>query len=139
MPRPASASPQLLGIAPLVPVSDLAASLAFYRDVLGFEVLIDAAEHSYAMVGRGDARIGLQANADAAALEATRTNLAAYVLVDDIDALWSEISPRCASLPRTRVRPPFMQDYGVKELHLKDPDGFLMLFGEAARDEDDAA
>jgi predicted enzyme related to lactoylglutathione lyase len=127
---------RLVGIVPLVPVSDLATSVAFYRDTLRFRVAIDAPDHRYAMVIREQARIGLQGGADAAALAATRDNIAAYVLVEDLDALWREIAPRCASLPPGRVRPPFRQDYGVREFHLKDPDGFLMLFGEADENEE---
>jgi catechol 2,3-dioxygenase-like lactoylglutathione lyase family enzyme len=125
------AGARLRGIAPLVPVRDLAASVAFYRDALGFEVAIDATERAFVMVTRNGARIGLQGGADEETLAVTRTNIAAYVLVDDVEALWKEIGPRCADLPPQRVRGPFMQDYGVRELHLKDPDGFLMLFGEA--------
>lgn len=127
---------RLVGIVPLVPVSDLATSVAFYRDTLRFGVAIDAPDHRYSMVIREQARIGLQGGADAAALAATRDNIAAYVLVEDLDALWREIAPRCASLPPGRVRPPFRQDYGVREFHLKDPDGFLMLFGEADENEE---
>jgi catechol 2,3-dioxygenase-like lactoylglutathione lyase family enzyme len=125
------AGARLRGIAPLVPVRDLAASVAFYRDALGFQVAIDATEHAFVMVARDGARIGLQGGADEDTLAVTRTNIAAYVLVDDVEALWKEIGPRCADLPPQRVLGPFMQDYGVRELHLKDPDGFLMLFGEA--------
>ena len=35
------------------------------------------------------------------------------------------------TLPEDRVRAPFDQPYGMREFHVKDPDGCLLLFGEA--------
>jgi catechol 2,3-dioxygenase-like lactoylglutathione lyase family enzyme len=110
----------------------MAASLAFYRDTLGFRVVIHSEAHRFAMVSRDGARIGLQSGSDPEALAATRTHIAACILVEDLDDCWSDIAPRVAELPPDRVRPPFRQAYGVREFHLKDPDGFLMLFSEAA-------
>jgi len=123
---------ELVGIAPLAPVHDLDASVAFYRDVLGFRVVVDAPAHAHDMVARDGARIGLQGGAGAETIEATRRHIAAYVLGRDLDALWGKIAPRCEALNPDRFRAPFRQDYGVRELQLEDPDGFLMLFGEAA-------
>jgi catechol 2,3-dioxygenase-like lactoylglutathione lyase family enzyme len=116
---------------PLLPVPDMAAPHAFYRDVLGYRVVIDAPASRFAMIARDGARIGLQSGSDGAALAATRTHIACTVLVEDLDALWAEIAPRCADLPAGRVRPPCRQANGVREPHLKDPDGFLMLFSES--------
>lgn len=122
----------LSGIAPLIAVSHLAASKAFYADALGFAVRIESAEHRFALMERGDARIGLLGGADAEALAATANHVAAYLYVPDLDSLWSELAPRLADLPEGRVRPPFTQDYGVREFHVKDPDGALLFFGEAS-------
>jgi hypothetical protein len=74
----------------------------------------------------------LQGGADAAGLRATAEWIAAYVWVQDLDALWAELSPRLADLPEGRLRAPFRQPYGMRELHVKDPDGFLLFFGEPA-------
>lgn len=125
-------SSRLRGMVPLVPVADMAASLGFYRDALGFRLISGAASSRFAMVGRGGARIGLQAGFGADVVAVTGTHLAASVLVDDLDGYWAEIAPGLAGLPPGRVRRPFRQDYGVREFHVKDPDGFLMFFSEAA-------
>lgn len=124
-------APCVIGAATLVPVRDLDASLAFYSGVLGFGTAINNRAHAFAMVRRGGAMLGLQGGADAGALRATRENIAAQVWVAGLDAYWDEIRSGLAGLPPGRVRAPFRQPYGVREFHVKDPDGFLMLFGEA--------
>jgi len=39
---------------------------------------------------------------------------------------------RLETLPEGRVRPPFTQACGMREFHVKDPDGFLLFFGDCA-------
>ncbi|MEM9010459.1 MAG: VOC family protein [Pseudomonadota bacterium] len=124
--------PRLEGIAPIVPVQDEGVTLAFYRDVLGFEVRVHAPENRYALVARDEAAVALLGGADAAALRATASNISAYIWVADLDALWAELEPALAALPKGRVRAPFVQGYGMREFHVKDPDGFLIFFGEDA-------
>lgn len=121
-------TPLIAGTAPLVAVSDLAASLAFYVDTLGFIHEVGNAAHGYALVRRGPIMIGLVRAADEAALTATATNVSAQLWVEDLKALWADIAPQVTNLPEGRVRAPFTQSYGTREFHLKDPDGFLMLF-----------
>ena len=125
----------LQGIAPIVPVRDVTASLRFYRNTLGFELRHANDEGTYALLARGEAGIILVGPADAAALAATANNISAYIWVADVDALWREIQPQLASLPDGRVRAPFEQPYGMREFHVKDPDGFLLFFGKAVQAE----
>jgi len=120
----------LSGIAPIVPVRNLAASLRFYGDALGFRILQQNPGNSAALIERGAVRLMLLRVGQLKALEATREHLSAYVWVSDLDALWSEMAPALSRLPEHRVRPPFRQPYGVREFHVKDPDGFLIFFAE---------
>ncbi|MEL6197911.1 MAG: VOC family protein [Pseudomonadota bacterium] len=120
----------LSGIAPIVPVHNVAASLRFYVDRLGFAVIQSNPDSSAALIERGSVRLMLLRVAQKRALEATREYLSAYVWVADVDALYAELSPRLADLPDYRVRPPFTQPYGAREFHVKDPDGFLLFFAE---------
>lgn len=116
-------------IAPIVAVRDVATSVAFYRERLGFERM-SGEDPGFAIVALGPARVMLVGPGDAAALAATAAHVAAYVWVEDLDALWARLAPRLADLPEGRVRPPFRQAYGMREVHVKDPDGFLLFFGE---------
>jgi len=122
----------LEGISPIVPVSDVSKSVAFYRDVLGFAVRTHTPNGSFALLARDAAGLTLVSAADEAALTATRTNISAYIWVKDLAGLWAELSKDLTALPEGRVRPPFTQEYGMREFHVKDPDGFLIFFGEDA-------
>ncbi|MGS4944361.1 VOC family protein [Meridianimarinicoccus sp. RP-17] len=126
MPRP-----RIIGAAQLVPVTDLAASVAFYTGTLGFSEVIRAEEWNFVTVRREGVMLGLQGSADSDLAKITGNNLATQVWVRDLGALWADLSPALADLPEGRVKAPFRQPYGVHEFHVKDPDGFLMLFAEA--------
>lgn len=127
-----SAQSKLRYGATMVPVRDVAASVAFYCDCLGFSTIFRAGDDSIATVRRGSVHIQLQACDDETALRATAENIAVYIEVDELGALWSELAPRLGNLPQGRVRAPFVQPYGMREFHVKDPDGMLMFFGEDA-------
>ena len=122
---------KLEGIAPIVPVRDVDASLSFYTDTLSFE-LRSHTPGTYALLARGEAAVVLVRAASEAVLAATRSNISAYIWVRDLDALWAELEAGLRDLPESRVRAPFVQDYGMREFHVKDPDGFLIFFGEDA-------
>ena len=126
-----SAPGRIIANTVLVGVADLAVSEAFYTDVLGFQPVIRADDYQYLLMRRGQLLVGLQGGADADALHATATHVASQVWVDDVTALWAELAPGLKTLPEGRVRPLFTQPYGVREFHVKDPDGFLMLFSDA--------
>ncbi|MEO1248288.1 MAG: VOC family protein [Pseudomonadota bacterium] len=123
---------QILSGATIVPVRDVAASVDFYRDALGFEVRFAAEDGSIAIVGRGPAALQLLKTDDEGALKATSTNIALYIEVKGLDALYESLRSALDALPKARFRPPFEQPYGMREFHVKDPDGCLLFFGEAA-------
>lgn len=114
----------------IVPVRDVEATVRFYGDVLGFEQRFVSTDRTFAMVGHGAAVIHLLRTDDAQALRATATNIAIYLPVQGIDALYEKLEPALDALPAGRVRPPFNQAYGMREFHVKDPDGCLLFFGE---------
>ena len=125
------AAPAIESAMTIVPVRDARESAAFYCDVLGFEVAFLAADASLAIVTRGSA-IGIQLLhcEDPKALEATANNISIYLHVRGLDALYEGLRPKLEALPEGRLRPPFDQDYGMREFHVKDPDGCLLFFGE---------
>ena len=118
----------LRGTSPIVPVSDVAATTQFYVDTLGFQHVIDNPAYGYACFRRGDALIAITRADGDEPLQATRNNISAQIWVENIDALWSELKEKLKALPEGRVNGPLEQAYGTKELHVKCPDGFLMLF-----------
>ena len=124
--------PKLLYGAPIVPVKNVERSVSFYVETLSFEIVHWTEDNSFAVVRRGPVHIQLIACDDQAVLAITGTNIAMYVEVEGVDALYERLKPRLDLLPGGgRVRAPFDQDYGMREFHVKDPDGMLLFFGEA--------
>ena len=121
----------LRGTCPIVAVRDVAESTRFYTEIMGFEQVIDNAEHGFSLVKHDEAMIGLVHAADEQALKATATNVSAQIWIESVADLWTKLKDRLNTLPEGRVRAPFTQPYGTREFHVKCPDGFLMLFTEA--------
>ncbi len=63
-------------------------------------------------------------------MRATATNIAIYIWIRGLNTLWAELAQALGELPEGRVRAPFEQPYGVREFHVKDPDGCLLFFAE---------
>ncbi len=122
--------PEIEDAVAIVPVSNLPATVDFYADMLGFERRFVAPDVSFAIVVHGEAAIHFVASDDPEALKATANNISVYLWVRGIDALYDALKSRLESLPEGRLRAPFDQPYGMREFHVKDPDGCLLLFGE---------
>ena len=116
----------------IVPVSDVRDTVDFYVDVLGFTERFVSGDQTFAIVLHGDAAVHFVKAGGAEALRATANHIAIYLWVKHVDALYETLKPKLDGLPKGRVRAPFTQDYGMREFHVKDPDGCLLLFGEDA-------
>ncbi len=114
----------------IVPVKDIRRTVDFYVDVLAFEERFVSEDETFAIVIHGDAAIQLVKTDSDEALRATANNISIYLWVRGVDTLYKQLKPTLDTLPEGRVRPPFVQDYGMREFHVKDPDGCLLFFGE---------
>ncbi len=114
----------------IVPVSDMSATMDFYADTLGFERRFVSDDDSFAIVVHGEAAIHFVLTDDSNALKATANNISIYLWVRGVDALYETLEAKLSQLPQGRVRAPFDQPYGMREFHVKDPDGCLLFFGE---------
>jgi len=114
----------------IVPVRDIEATVDFYADVLGFERRMVSDDKSFAIVVHGDAALHFVATDDEQTLRATATNISVYLWVQQLDELFGQLEPKLSGLGDGRVRAPFDQPYGMREFHVKDPDGCLLMFGE---------
>ncbi|MCP4820809.1 MAG: VOC family protein [Shimia sp.] len=120
---------RLKQITPVVPCSNLARQIGFYRDVLGFEVGFEA--DNYAFLRRDAVAVRLVEVSGYVDLTNPEREGSFYIDVDDIDAVFVEMKSRLDLLPPNRVRAPFNQDYGQREFHVADEDCTLVFFGEA--------
>ncbi len=114
----------------IVPVRDVAATIDFYVDTLGFERRMLSDDKGFGIVVHGEAAVHFVHAGDEASLAATANHISIYLWVQGVDVLYEQLKPGLDILPPGRVRAPFDQSYGMREFHVKDPDGCLLFFGE---------
>ncbi|WP_179380719.1 VOC family protein [Jannaschia marina] len=104
---------------PVVAVRDVAAAAAFWGRA-GFATL-GVWGDGFSIVQRGDVTFGLRKGTPVAG------DWVAYVYVSDVDALHVELSD--AGLATTGIRR--NEHYGCDDFEVHDPDGQIVLFGQA--------
>jgi catechol 2,3-dioxygenase-like lactoylglutathione lyase family enzyme len=127
-------------ICAMLVVFDMPASLAFYRDVLGFEI-VEAApppdqvrgdDFGWVWLRRDEANLMLNTlyDPDAArppasdpARVAAHDDTALYIGCPDVQAAYEHLLARGIA-----VDPPNVAPYGMRQLYVKDPDGFTVCF-----------
>ncbi|MDX1546150.1 MAG: VOC family protein [Rhodothermales bacterium] len=115
-------------------VDDVNATVAFYRDVLGFDLVMtvpDRGRLDWALLRRGGAEVLFQDRqrlADELPVFAERPvggALTFYFNLDGIDGLYEQVRGR---LPLVQdLRPTF---YGTREFSVQDNNGFILTFAE---------
>lgn len=122
--------PAFIHVTPFLGVTAMEAALAFYRDLLGFTVYVDAG--GYAYIERE--RVGFRLLAlDTDAINPPGCSHA-YIDVTDADACFAEYEARFRELPAGRWGGPKDQPYGQREFWVRDPDGNLITFGQGIGD-----
>lgn len=106
-------------IMPELPLDDVPAGVAHYRDVLGFRV--NYAQHDIGVMDRDDARVLLIART-----ERHGGIGSCYVYVSDADALHAELTAKGANVQSAPVSRP----WGLREFHVLDPEGNRLTFGQ---------
>ena len=131
---------ELKGQCPLLQVFDMPASLAFYRDKLGFEIVQSAAsgndggpdDFGWVWLRLGGADVMLNAAYDPDA-ERPASPEAARVAAHDDTGIFFSCSNVDAAYEHVRSEgleadPPTNAPYGMRQLYLKGPDGFSLCF-----------
>jgi lactoylglutathione lyase len=112
----------------IVFVSDLAASVAFYRDVVGFEHRFTDA--GYAEFATGSTRFALYERRRAQWLTGGAVTPGAgaevVVLVADLDVVAAALQVRDVAV----LAGPVDRPWGHRTLHVADPDGFIVEFAQ---------
>ena len=133
---------KLTGLCPLIQVYDMPVAVGFYRDRLGFEIVqhspeIDAPEgrhFHWAWLRLDGADLMLNTAhdegerpplPDPTRIEAHR-DTGLFFACPDVDAAYATL--RAAGL---ELDPPKVAPYGMKQLWLRDPDGYQLCFQRA--------
>ncbi len=124
----------ITGISPVLLVSDVEQSVAYYRDRLGFACEIYGDPPDFVTVKRDDAMI-LLALTDKPALIVLNWRLVekmwnVYIRVSDADAVYAEVRERGAEIDYTIYDAP----HGFREFGVQDPDGHDIAFGQPIPD-----
>jgi catechol 2,3-dioxygenase-like lactoylglutathione lyase family enzyme len=127
-------SHELKKLTPNLIVSDVARSAAWYRDVLGFSVVMtvpEQAPHAFAILQSGSVEIFLNAPEPAIAEypafadRAIGGTLTMFIEVSDIAAAHAALKDRVRI-----VMPLEKKWYGVTEFAFEDPDGYVITYAQ---------
>jgi catechol 2,3-dioxygenase-like lactoylglutathione lyase family enzyme len=128
------ATPGITGIAPFFVVANVPATLAFYRDRLGFEIMYQGPEPDdifFGIVHRGPAMIMVKDIGVTAVPNYTRdvkkgfAPWDAYVNVLEPDALAEEFASRGVEF----WKPLHTNSDNLRGFEVRDPDGYVIYFG----------
>lgn len=116
---------------PILQVSDVQASIAFYKRA-GFALngaweVHEGGETGFAIIQRGQVTLGLQLLRGPLRVN---THWAAYLYVDDVDAVHAEFSAEGLAPSEIRRN----EDYACDDFDLTDPDGHMLAFGHDRND-----
>lgn len=112
-------SPMMLKALPELPVDDVAAAVAYYRDVLGFRInyqqddlgVMDRDDITVVLIPRTERRAGIGS---------------AYIYVENADALYAELQAKGAGIQGEPVSHP----WGLRDFEVLDPDRNQLRFGQ---------
>jgi len=125
------------GVCPLLQVYDMPTAVKFYRDVLGFEIVGTSPELGpdkyhwvWLRLGGADVMLNTAYEFDSQRpVPADRARVTAhgdtglFFGCPDIDGAYEALREKSVA-----VKPPRVASYGMKQLYLKDPDGYGLCF-----------
>ena len=122
------------GLCPLLEVFDMPRSIAFYRDVLGFEVVKTSqpGDHfDWALLRLNDTELMLNTAYEDderpptpdPRRTASHADTTLFFGCPDVDGAYTYLRAR-----GLEVEKPTMRDYGMKQLSIADPDGYGLCF-----------
>jgi glyoxylase I family protein len=127
---------EVKGMTPLLQVFDMPSSMKFYCEVLGFEVVtVDdpkkAPNHDWVWLRLNDADLMLNTAyerderppAPEPRRHAAHDDTCLYFGAPNVDAVYGDLTAKGLKLNKPKVA-----WYGMKQLYLKDPDGFGLCF-----------
>jgi catechol 2,3-dioxygenase-like lactoylglutathione lyase family enzyme len=129
---------QVRGVTPLISVFDMATSLKFYRGILGFEVVQDtgAGDNSdWVMLSKSGVTLMLNTayehderpSAPNPTHHAIHQETYLYFDCPDPDAAYEFLKSK-----GVEAEPPTVAYYGMRQLFLRDPDGYTLCFQRPA-------
>jgi catechol 2,3-dioxygenase-like lactoylglutathione lyase family enzyme len=110
-------------LVPMLQTDDIKRTRQWYESVLGFRASSES-DDGWCRLTRDGISIMFMRNDHLGAPHATATQ---YFYVDDVMDLWGSIKDRCSA-----EWGPERMPYGMLEFAIKDPNGYLLSFGQHA-------
>jgi glyoxylase I family protein len=128
---------EIRGLAPLLQVYDMPTSIHFYRDLLGFELVSNAPEYApgrfhWALLRLNGVELMLNTAYEfddqrppvrEPARLAAHEDTGLFFGCPDVDAAYRYIREQ-----GIEAKPPHVAPYGLKQLYVRDPDGYSLCF-----------
>jgi len=127
---------EVRGLTPLLQVYDMPASVRFYRDILGFDLVTTSPQlggedrFHWCLLRHGGAELMLNTAYELdherpippdRARTAAHDDTCLYIACPDVDAAYQELTAKGLML-----KPPKVAPYGMKQLAVRDPDGYAL-------------
>ena len=121
---------KIFQITPFLHVPDMDEALAFFCEILTFE--IKHRHSNYAYIELGNCGLRLLEEPTRKLTPDGKSRVAICIDVSDIDALHAKLAPNLAKLAADRVEPLKNMPYGQREFQVRMPDGDWLNFTAAA-------
>src|SRR5262245_22720748 len=129
------------GMAPLLQVFDMPTSIRFYRDVLGFELLATSGggeQSDWVLLRHSGVELMLNTAYESDsrppvpddARIAHHGDIGLFFGCPDIESVYAHLRER-----GVKAAPPKVAPYGMKQMYVTDPDGYVLCFQWPASDE----
>jgi len=116
---------------PILTTGDMGRALGFYRDLLGFQVSYQfppEGEPGYVALDLGQSHLGIGAGTDEAGPAPDDGRFTLWVYADDCDAAVARLRTAGVQV----LAEPADQPWGERVARVLDPDGNLVIVGQAA-------
>ena len=115
---------RMTALVPMLQTHDVMHTRKWYEEVLGFHC-VSVQDDEWCRLERDEVAIMFMRNAHLGPPGATATQ---YIFVDDVWELWNSINEKC-----TAEWGPEEMPYGLTEFAVRDPNGYLLSFGQPTR------
>lgn len=110
--------------ATIFPVQDMEKSVQFYTRQLDFDLTFSWGDPvNYAVLKRGGVSIHLTSRLDDG--KPSKDHCALYIFVSDVQQIFQD----CTKHNVTIINNPKLRDYNMTDFDIKDPDGYIITFG----------
>jgi hypothetical protein len=104
-------------LSPMIPSYNIEKTVSFFRNLLDFNIERD--DKTYVILNKDNLTVHiLRAGQDIGEMEF-------YMVVDDVDRVWDNMKDK---LDGIKVKPPFNQEYGMREVHVIIPETKTLMF-----------